>query len=248
MMRRRRLIMRSRSTLIAVAAALLGGAVVVAEEPPHALSLGLSYLATSGNSSSRSGGLDVAYKQSFAPWGLEATGNYFRADQDGVLTAERLLLGVRGVHALLTDVDAFVSLSYLQDEFAGLNSRLVAAAGVSYKFLKGPVHGLTFDAALTYTRDDLVDGDASSYIGALAAAKYAWTISKTAKLTEDLSFLPSLEESSDWRIESKTALQAAVSTDVALKVSYALRYANRPVRGFEKTDTQTAVSLVISAL
>ena len=243
--------MSSKTSVITLTLVLLGSSFVCAEDQPTKLSLGLSYLATSGNASSQTGGLDVLYKHSFAPWGIEVAGSYLRAEQDGVVTAEKLLVGVRGAWTLNTDLDLFLSASYLQDRFAGLDPRLLATGGATYKLLKGPEHELTFDLGLTWTRDDLVDKDlvdigTKSYAGALAAARYGWNISTTAKLTEDLSFFPSFEQASDWRLESKTALQASVSATVALKLSYSFRYANQPVEGFGKNDTQTVASLVIN--
>jgi putative salt-induced outer membrane protein YdiY len=238
--------MGSKTSVITLTLILLGSSFVCAEDQPTKLSLGLSYLATSGNASSQTGGLDVLYKNDFAPWGIEVAGSYLRAEQDGVVTAEKLFVGVRGKWTLNADLDLFLSASYLQDRFAGLDPRLLATGGATYKFLKGPEHELAFDLGLTWTRDDLVDNGTRSYAGALAAAKYGWNISTTAKLTEDLSFFPSFEQASDWRVESKTALQASVSTTVALKLTYSFRYVNQPVAGFGKNDTQTAASLVIS--
>ncbi len=240
--------MSSKTGVVVLACALVAGARAGAEENPNKLSLGLSYLATSGNSSSQSGGLDLQFKRKFDPWGLEASANWLRAEQDGKLTAKKLFFGVRGTRALSADFDAFLAGSYLQDQFAGLDPRLVAEGGVTYKFLKGPEHVLAFDVGLTWTKDDLVNGGSKSYAGALAAARYAWNVSKTAKLTENLSFFPSFEDTSNWRIESGTGVEAAISSALALKLSYNLRYANEPVAGFRKTDTQTTVSLVINFL
>ena len=240
--------MRPKTWIAGLTATLAGVAFVHAAEPPTKLSLGLSYLATSGNSSSQTAGLDFLFKHAFDPWGLEVSANFLRADQEGRLTAKKLAVGVRGTRALSTDLDAFVMGSYLQDPFAGLDPRLLAAGGVTYKFLKGPEHELAFDVGLTWTKDDLVGDGSNSYAGALASARYGWNISKTAKLTEDLSFFPSFKQTSDWRVESKTGLQASISAATALKLTYGARYANRPVAGFGKTDTQTAVSLVINFL
>jgi len=240
--------MRLRTLAIGLSLLATGISFAAAEDSPNKLSLGLSYLATSGNSSSQSGGLDFLYKHSFDPWGLEVAANYLRAEQNGVLTAKKLFLGVRGTWSLNADFNLFVGFSYLQDQFAGLDPRLLASGGVTYKFLKGPEHELAFDAGLTWTRDDLVTDGSTSYAGAVAAARYGWNINKTAKLTENLAFYPSFKQSSNWRIESQTGLQATVSTAVALKLSYGFRYANLPVPGFGKTDTQTAASLVINFL
>ena len=240
--------MRSTMTTGALVCAVLLAGLAGAEDKKDKLSLGLSYLATTGNSSSQTGGLDFLFKKSFDPWGLEVAANYMRAEQNGAETAKKLFLGVRGTRALSADLDLFLAGSYLQDRFAGLDPRLLAAGGVTYKFLKGPEHELAFDVGLTWTRDDLVGDGSRSYAGALAAARYGWNISKTAKLTENLSFFPSFQDTSDWRIESTTGLQASISAATALKLTYGYRYANQPVAGFGKTDTQTAASLVIHFL
>jgi putative salt-induced outer membrane protein len=240
--------MRRTVTLLAVSCMVLTGSLLWAEEPTSKLSLGLSYLATSGNSSSQSGGIEFLYKHTFDPWGLQVSANFLRAEQDDQLTAKKLSLGVRGTRDLTADLEIFVEGSYLQDQFAGLDPRIVGAAGATYKLLHGPEHELAFDLGLTWTRDTRVDDGARSYLGLVAAGRYAWNISKTAKFTEDLSFFPSLKQGSDWRIESQTGLQAAVSTDVAVKLTYGFRYANLPEPGFRKTDTQTAASLVINFL
>lgn len=238
--------MRRRALIAALPLALLCVSPASAEDNPNKLSLGLSYLATSGNSSSQTGGLDFLYKHKFDPWGLEVSANYLRAEQDGTVTAKKLFLGVRGTRTLDADFDLFLAASYLQDQFAGLDPRLLAAGGVTYKFLKGPEHELAFDAGLTWTKDDLVGDGSRSYVGGLAAARYGWNISKTAKLTENLAFYPSFKQGSDWRLESATGVQASISAALALKLAYGVRYANRPVAGFRKTDTQTAASLVIN--
>ena len=238
--------MGRKALTIGLSLLLAGAALAGADDNPNKLSLGLSYLATSGNSSSQSGGLDFLYKHAFDPWGLEVAANYLRAEQDGKLTAKKLFGSVRGSRALDADFAVFASLSYLQDQFAGLDPRLLVAGGINYKFLKGPEHVLGFDVGLTWTRDDLVGDGSTSYAGGLAAAHYLWNVTKTAKVTEDLAFYPSFKQGSDWRVESMAGVQAAMSTSVALKLGWGFRYANRPVPGFGKTDTQTAVSLVVN--
>jgi putative salt-induced outer membrane protein YdiY len=240
--------MRSRTLIVASAVALLCASLAAAEDNPDKLSLGFSYLATTGNSSSQTGGLDLLYKHSFDPWGLEVAANYLRAEQNGAVTAKKLFAGVRGTRMLNQDFSLFASASVLQDTFAGLDPRILAAAGVTYAFLKGPEHELAFDVGLTWTRDKLVGDGSTSYVGGIAAARYGWNITKTSKFTEHLAFYPSFQQGSNWRIESTTGLQAAVSSTVALKLAYAFRYANRPVAGFGKTDTQTTATLVVNLL
>jgi putative salt-induced outer membrane protein len=240
--------MRTTTSILVLVLAAFGGSRALAEEKPTKLSLGLSYLATSGNTQSQTGGVDLLYKCSMASWGIQAGANYLRAKQNGDIRAERLLAGLRGSRVLSTSFDVFVATSYLKDRFAGLDPRWVTSAGAAYKLLKGPTHALAFDLGFNWTKDQLVTDGSKTYAGGLVATHYAWSISKTAKLTEDLAFYPSFENRNNWRLESKAELQTAVSTAVALKLTHSLRYANRPVEGYRKTDTQTAASLVINFL
>jgi putative salt-induced outer membrane protein len=237
--------MAGKSFVVATVAALIATA-VFAEEPPPKLTLGLAYVATSGNSDSSTGGLDVTYKDAFDAWGLELAGGYLRAEQDGDLTAERLFAGVRGTRSISERWQAFAGASYLKDKFAGLDPRYVVEAGATYTMLLGVPHELSFDLGAAWNSDELVDGTSDSYVSGLAALRYAWTISDTAKLTERLAFFPSLEDTDDFRIESDLAIQAAVAKHVALKFGYNVRYDNQPVPGFSETDTVTSISLVLS--
>jgi putative salt-induced outer membrane protein YdiY len=96
----------------------------------------------------------------------------------------------------------------------------------------------------------------NDYVGGIAGLNYAWQISETAKLSEALVYLPNFDDSGDWRAVSETALQAAISSKLALKLGYLVRYDNEPaVAGvdadgaavyFDDTDTTTTVSVVWS--
>jgi putative salt-induced outer membrane protein len=212
---------------------------------PLVFSLGLSYLATSGNTETSTAAIDAKLTWLTAPWTVEAVAAHLRSEQDGIATAERTNLGLRGSRAMGESWDLFAGLTGLTDEFAGIDMRAVAEAGVTFRYLEGPVHSLALDVGATWTRDDPVIGETDSFVGALAAARYAWKISDSAELSERLSFFPSLEETDDWRIESDFAVQATLTKTAALKLSYLLRHDNVPVAGFEKTDSATGVSLVL---
>jgi len=229
-----------------VAALFVGGApALIAEEKPWEFSLGLSYLATTGNSESQTAGLDLAYKRTFGLWGVEAKGSYLRAEADGDETANSTFLGVRGTRSISERWQLFAGASVLMDEFAGLDQRFVLEGGVTYKAVATEKHALAIDLGAAWTSDDMVSGDSMEYVSGLLGLTYGWTISETAKLSERLAFVPSFEESDDWRLSSETALEAAVSAKLAVKLGFVYLYDNVPVPGFEKTDTRTSASLVV---
>ena len=89
----------------------------------------------------------------------------------------------------------------------------------------------------------LTAGDTENEFTARAAAKYAWSITKTSKFTENLL----AEVGQDATItKSVTALSSKINGDLAMKLSYAIKHISDVPAGFEKTDSETAVTLVYS--
>lgn len=219
-----------------------------AETAPEPLWTGngaLGYVSTSGNTDTSSLGLDFTVSRRPTPWGLEIFGLYNTADTDGVTTAERYLLGIRGTRELNDRWTLFAGLSGEKDEFAGFDMRTVVEAGATYKAVDNGTIFLAFDGALTYTDENRVPPAADvSYLGALAAVHFGWQISETARLTEDLNYYPNFDEGSDWRMDSITALEASLTDLFGLRMSYEWRYRNEPIDGNDDTDTTTKMSLV----
>lgn len=207
-------------------------------------SLALSYLATTGNSETETIGFSTAWDRRPAPWGVEIRALAHRAETDGEATAERYLASVRGKRALSDRLELFAGLVHERDEFAGFDQRSIVESGAIWRALTGPVHELAFDAGLTWTTEDRLDGTDDDWLGAVAGVAWAWQITPAAALSERLLLYPSFDDSDDWRLTSETALEAALADAWALRVSYLVQRDNQPPAGFEETDTSTGVSLV----
>lgn len=226
----------------------LAAAAATAEDPgkPWTGSLGLSYLATSGNADTSSLGIEATVKRKPAPWGIDIAALALRAEKDGVKTAERVFGRARGERALSERWGVFLGASAEKDTFAGLDLRGTLEAGAAYRLLAGPEHELAFDAGATLTREERTSGVNDDFVGALAGLTYAWVPMEGVKVSERLLVYPNLDESSDWRLVSEAALQAALSRRFSLKIGLAVRYDHEPPPGFDATDTATTASLVWS--
>ena len=215
-------------------------------EPPWKTKIGLAYLATTGNSETETLGASLLVTRKPEPWGLEVFGSYDRAEDDGEVTTERALARVRGLRSLGERWELFGEGSGEQDEEAGIDLRLLLSAGATYQALEGPTHLLDFDGGLTWTDEDRVaPAEDVSFLGGLVGLRYEWKFSEHAAFRQRLVGYPSFEDSSDWRLESLTALEATLTERLALQLGYELRYTNQPVAGREDTDTTTRVALVL---
>lgn len=241
------------AVLCAVIALSMGTRPVLAQEeeepkePAWKGNLGLAYLATSGNTETESFGLDFKLERRPDPWGFEVTALFNRAEDEGVKTAERYLAGGRAKRALDERWELFGGLSGEKDEFSGFKLRAIAEAGAVYKALQGPTHLLSFDGGLTWTDEDRIDPEPDAdWFGAVVGLSYEWKVSDTASLTQRLVYYPNFDDSDDWRLNSDTGLQASISSALAVKVSYEVRYRNEPIASNDDTDTTSKVSLVVN--
>ena len=239
---------RGRLALLTIPLALLWLAPVRAAGPEKTklwdMSLSLSYVATSGNSDTQTGGTDFVFKRKPDPWGITGKFSYMQARNTGETTAERTSGQVRGNRAFGKRWEAFVGVAGMSDRFSGIHRRYLVETGGTYNALIGPRQHLSFDAGLTQTREEYTDRTRRDFFGGLLGARYDWIFSKGSKFTQNLSYFPDFDMTTNWRFESETALQAAVNDHLALKAGVQVRYDNEPQPGFKKTDTTTTVSLV----
>lgn len=237
---------------LAVTAAAEEGGGEEAPPSPWASSLGLAYLATSGNSDTTTFGLDFKMERAPTPWGVEIIAVFTRADESSVKTAERYYVGIRGKRALSERLELFAGVRGEKDVFAGIDPRYLVEGGVIFRALVGPKHLLSFDLGATWTDETQVmtleDGTevetGIDYLGAVAGLSYEWKISDTASFVERLVYYPNFDNSDDWRITSDTSLTAAVNSWLAVKLGYELRFRNEPIGDNDDTDATTKVSLV----
>lgn len=216
------------------------------EEPDWNLELGLSYLATTGNSETSSGGFKAAFTKEWDPWSLEAEAFFLRAEDEGETTVEHSGASIAGSRDLSERWSITAGLSGEKDRFSGIDLRTVVSAGVKWKMVDGERWTLQSRSALTWT-SEAFEGDQPSddYLGALAGLSSKWQITESADLATKVVYFPNFDDSEDYRFEGDLALTTKISSAWALSLGYQVRYDNQPVVGFEKTDSATTASLVL---
>jgi len=217
------------------------------KEPKWKGSLGLAWVATSGNTDTSSIGLDFGLESKPEPWGFKFAARGNRADDQGALTAENYFASARAVRTLSNRWDVFGELAWMKDPFAGFDSQSVTSAGATYKAIESERHLLTFDMGLAYTWEDRIppEGDVD-FAGGLLGLAWEWKLGASSKLIERLVFLPNFDDSADWRLTSVTAVEAAVNDWLALRFGYDIRHRNQPIGDADSTDTTSTASVVFN--
>lgn len=214
-------------------------------EPAWVGSLGLSWVATSGNTDTSSIGADFALDRKPEPWGLSLVARGNRADDQGVKTAENYLVSAKAMRALGKRWEAFGGLAWARDPFAGFESQSVASAGATYKAVEAERHTLKFDMGFAYTWEDRVPPEEDvDFAGGVLGLSWEWKLGAGSKLIERLVFQPNFDDTDDWRLNSITAIEAAVNEWLALRFGFDIRHRNQPIGDADGTDTTSTASVV----
>jgi putative salt-induced outer membrane protein len=222
------------------------------QEPTWKGSLGLAWVATSGNTDTSSAGVDFAIERKPEPWGLSFEARGTTAQDSGVTTAENYLVGGRAVRSLGKRWEAFGGLQWSKDPFAGFDSQTVVSVGGTYLAVESTRHRVSFDMGVAYTWEDQIFEDQIpsvveyKYAGGLFGVAWEWKLGENSTFTEQLVYYPNFDDSADWRMTSVTAIEAAINSWLALRASYDLRHRNQPIDDADSTDATSTVSVVFN--
>lgn len=203
-----------------------------------------SYVSTSGNTDVQTigAGFEIDYKKDV--WDGLAKGAFVQGKTDGATTARTIAGELRAGRHFSPRFELFAQGDYFKNEFAGIDRRLSGIAGAAYSVVKTPTQELKLQAGAGYTKEIRLAGEDKSFVSGQAGLLYAVKVSATTDVSEELSYVESFKDSSDWRIANALSVTVAVNKLLSLKASHTLAYLNEPVPGFGKTDTITSVALV----
>lgn len=149
----------------------------------------------------------------------------------------------------INDFDYFFGLaSYEDDRFSGFEYQAKIGLGYGRRVIKTEAHELKLEIGpgvrffeLEVPVAPAVTTDRESETLVRVAAGYVWTISPTAKFTED--FTAEFGEDQE-ELKSVTALTANINSSLAMKLSYTIKTLDVVPVGTDDTDTETSVTLV----
>ncbi|MFA5939022.1 MAG: DUF481 domain-containing protein [Sinimarinibacterium sp.] len=201
----------------------------------------LGYLATSGNTSTKSlnGKVKVdyttdAWKNSFQGLGV------YSADQDES-TAERYGASDK-LDWNLSELDyVFAAIDWEKDLFGGIRERISETVGYGRHVLNGPAHMLDLEIGVgaRQTEENLT-GDRNDDFIVRGLGKYGYKLSETSQFLQVLKV--ETGESNTYG-ESVSELKLSIVGNLFAGLSYTVKHNTDVPAGTEKTDTYTAVSV-----
>ena len=201
----------------------------------------LGIVNTTGNTKTKTTNLKAKVETEREKWRHVINLDALKSSDQGVSTAERYMLSGQSSFKMGKKNFFFALVSYEDDRFSGYDYRVTESIGYGRRVIADPSLTLDLEIGPGLRQSKLETGDTSDETMVRGAAKLAWAISKTSKFTEDLS----TDVGEDVTItKSVTGLSAQVNGSLATKLTYTIKNTSDVPVGVEKTDTETAVTLV----
>ena len=234
-------------TVLCFAGAARGGAQTAAPpapKPPLAhVQVDLGVVSTAGNTSVRT--INAAEQLVLRPgaWTFTQTFAIVNGYTSGVETANNLKAGLRADRAVGAGFRVFALGSFYRNRFAGIARQFEEDVGLAYGVLAGPTHVLDVELGTGRQEQTGSDGTSSGYWTSRVAARYRYNFAAAAYAEQKVELISDLQSFDNELLNTETTLAAPLSTHVALKLGYTVRFASRPQPTFKKTDTVLSAGL-----
>jgi putative salt-induced outer membrane protein len=227
-----------RLRVLVVAGALTAiGASAAAQDTSHVALVGdLGFVNAAGNTSltTLNAGEKLTFTHGAVTLGQHSAFVYGRTE--GTTSASQWLAGLRADYALTSRLGLYGLGTLERNRFAGFGRRFDEGAGLTFAALRSAADSLSFEVGLGFTQQRSITETSDNFTSARAAANWRHHLNEKAFISQFVEVLPDLKVSDDLRINSETALVAPLSSRLAIKLGYTIRFDNLPEPGFRKTD------------
>lgn len=172
---------------------------------------------------------------------------------EGIQNANSQLARARVDYPLTARLSTYGFVGYERNRFAGVDHRTDEGVGLAVALLRGAGNELDLEGGVGLVQQRLQPDPAvdvtvrDNFVSGRAAARFRHLFSKTTYFQQTLEFLPNLERTSDYRINSETALLAPISSHLGLKAGYLIKYNNAPPSpALSKTDRMLTTGVQVS--
>lgn len=221
----------TRKTAISMLFLLAGAGVADAQEkkapPPTEFSTDLGFVSVSGNTSTVTLSFAEKLIRRISRWEFRQEFGTVYGETDGAQTSNMLRALLRADYGL-NGIAIYVRGAFDKNKFAGVDSRFGEGIGLVWRVKATEINQLNLEGGFELNQQENVDGTSENFSALRAATTWKHIFSKDAYFFVGMEYLPNLDESEDYRINSETSVVVPLSTHVAMKASYIVRFDNLP--------------------
>jgi len=222
--------------ILAPAAHRLAAQVVQPHRDSVATVINFGLINTAGNTSTTSLNADYTVSYLTGYWTFHQSMAIVYGKTSGAVTAEEYRGGLRAEWSVRRVLSVYGLGNFYRNRFGGIDHRYEEGSGLLYKVIDQPRQTFNFEAGISFLEETPVAQKQHNFTAARAAAFYKHLLGKTAFISQAVEILPNFQDGRDARINTETDLAATLSTRIALKFGYVIRFDNEPQPGFRKMD------------
>lgn len=215
-----------------------------APEKPWSNKLELSVVSANGNSKATTSSAKNLFTYKISKTTFELEGGGLGSNSNGSTTAEEYFGSEKISYAISEKNYLFEKFRWDKNRFAGIRNRYDSSLGIGREFIKTATDQLIGEVGGGYVHEERVVGEDNFFSSGRLYSKYQRTFTPTASVSQDAEYIHNFDDPDDFRLKTETSLLSALSTHLALKVSYVWKHVGRPPVGFSRNDTITTVGLI----
>lgn len=204
-------------------------------------SVSLGYVATTGNTNTRSANTQAMAAYRKGNWANLLSLQSLDASTGGVTTSDSLDVSGQSEFSLTKTNYLFGLLDYLRNTIAGYRRRTAEILGYGRRLITTSTQQLDLELGIGARQTHFTDSTGKSRFIERIAINYLWKFTDKSNFSQTLG----VEYGTDnTYMQSVTALTTNLAGNFALSVSYTVNHNTRPQPTFKSTDTLSSMSLV----
>lgn len=243
--------MRLHAPIGSLALATLTASALAAQDakkpPPTELTADVGLVAVSGNTSTSTFSANERYIRRIKPWEFKQDAGGVYGKTSGIESTNLLRLGLRADYDLSGIFALYGLTNYDRDRFAGIRSRFAEGVGGVWKIIATDVNQFNLEAGYQYTQQKNLIGPDHNFSALRFASNLKHSFTKAAYFFEGVEYIPDVQDSQDYRVNSETDLVAPLSSHTAMKLSYVVRFNNLPPLNAAGTARLQKTDQILSA-
>ena len=203
----------------------------------------LGVVVTSGNTETQTINAKGKVVNEREKWKHTGTVEALNTADDERTTAEKYIVSAQSDYKFSEYKYMFARVNYEDDRFSGYDYQVSETLGYGQRVIHEPDLTLDLEGGPGARQSKVTNGDSENEAILRLSGDLVWKISDSAEFSEALS----TEIGEDQTItKSVTALKSQIAGSLAMKVSLTVKNTSDVPPGTEKTDTETALTLVYS--
>ena len=227
-----------KQTVVGVVSALAVG-LAFAEEWDSNLQVGLNL--TDGNSETLTLNTGLTAERGDDDENTKLGVEYNYGETQSKTTVQNIQAYAKEKRVFSGDTYGYADANYLHDDIADIKYRFIVGIGIGQYLLRNDATTLGVEFGLAWISEDV--GKTDNIFGLRFGQNFEHKISDNARIFESIEFLPEANDWDNYLINFEAGVEAAINSDLSLRVVIEDRYDNTPAGGRDENDIALVAGL-----